>query len=399
MPIYNRLEKGNVPVQLWAPIHEVESQALDQLTNISRLPFVFKHVAAMPDVHMGKGATVGSVIASKEMVIPAAVGVDIGCGMAALKTNINKDQLSEKLPLLRKRIEDRIPLGPDCNETITATAENWKGWRKWKNLHLNRDARDDTRLWKKAQSQLGSLGGGNHFIEMCLDEHDNVWLMLHSGSRNIGKVIAEYHMNKAKDLLRLSETKIPDLDLAYFLDHQDEFHQYWHDLKWAQDFALENRKEMIRSILEILRKLFAKKIKLKVLEEVHCHHNYVAEEVHFDQKLYVTRKGAVNAEKDQLGIIPGSMGAKSYIVRGKGNVESFCSCSHGAGRLMSRSKAKKMFTVEDLKAQTQGVECRKDSRVLDEIPGAYKDIDQVMERQKDLVEIVATLKQVLCVKG
>ncbi len=353
----------------------------------------------MPDVHLGKGATVGSVIASQEMVIPAAVGVDIGCGMAALKTNINKDDLGARLPLLRKRIEDRIPLGPDDNDRISATAENWKGWRYWDKLHLNRGSRDDTRLWKKAQSQLGSLGGGNHFIEMCLDENESVWLMLHSGSRNIGKVIAEYHMNKAKDLLRMSESKIPNLDLAYFLDHQAEFHEYWQDLKWAQDFALENRKEMIRCIIEILRKLFAKKTKLKILEEIHSHHNYVAEEFHFKQKLYVTRKGAVNAEKDRLGIIPGSMGAKSYIVKGKGNLDSFCSCSHGAGRRMSRSKAKKTFTVEDLQKQTQGVECRKDSRVIDEIPGAYKDIDEVMERQKDLVEIVATLKQVLCVKG
>ena len=400
MPILSSIHKGASPVHIWSPLEEVEQPAIDQLTEMSRLPFIFKHIAVMPDVHVGKGATVGTVMASKDMVVPAAVGVDIGCGMAALKTDLVAEKVEDKLVLLRKRIEDKIPLGPDCNKKISATAEDWKGWRQWGRLHLNRKRHhDQTRLWKKALAQLGSLGAGNHFIEICFDEDRNVWLMLHSGSRNIGKMIADFHLNQAKSLMKYSETKPKDIEFAYFKESQGEFHRYWADLCWAQTYAAENRHEMIRKILPILAKMFHGGRPVKVLQEVHCHHNYVAQEFHFGERLYVTRKGAVNAEKDRLGIIPGSMGARSYIVIGKGNLDSFCSCSHGAGRKMSRSKAKRHFSLDDLAKQTAGVECKKDGTILDEIPGAYKDIDQVMTHQNDLVSIVARLKQVLCVKG
>ena len=257
----------------------------------------------------------------------------------------------------------------------------------------------DKDLFKRALAQIGSLGGGNHFIEVCLDTEDNVWVMLHSGSRNVGRTLAERHMNLSKKLLAASEEKIPDSELAYFLEHQQEFHNYWSDLMWAQDYAFQNRIEMMDRVMQILAKTVNDKKQVKRLMEVNCHHNYASREHHFGEDVIVTRKGAVSAEVGQLGIIPGSMGTKSYIVEGLGNPDSFNSCSHGAGRRMSRSKARKTFTVEDLIAQTAGVECRKDEKVIDEIPGAYKDIDEVMENQKDLVSVVAQLKQVMCVKG
>ena len=404
MPVKGELKHGNVPVKLWTSIAETESSALTQLSNISKLPYVFKHVAAMPDVHVGYGATVGSVIASKSMVIPAAVGVDIGCGMMAYKTDLVKEKVEDKLDLIRMRIEKEIPLGPDGNTKITRTVEDWKGWRRFEDLNVldfqkKTKKCKDRKLYRKALSQLGSLGGGNHFIEVCLDTEDNVWVMLHSGSRNVGKVLAERHMNIAKKLIKKHEENIPDADLAYFLENEDEFQAYWHDLKWAQDYAYQNRIEMMNRVMAVLSKTVHDKRNIKVSMDVNCHHNYVAHENHFGEDVYVTRKGAVSAQEGQYGIIPGSMGAKSYVVKGKGNADSFCSCSHGAGRKMSRSQARRQFTVDDLVEQTKGVECRKDHTVLDEIPGAYKDIDEVMANQTDLVDVVAQLKQIMCVKG
>ena len=383
------LKGKNVPIRMWTKVGEVESAALDQLKNIAALPWVFKHVAVMPDVHYGKGATVGSVIAMKDAVSPAAVGVDIGCGMAAVKTNLTSEDLPDSLALLRHRVESAIPVGFAQHEQATKYAEKLALWREFHNLT---DKVHD-RLGR-ARKQMGTLGGGNHFIELCLDEYDNVWLMLHSGSRNIGKTLAEIHIGRAKKLAH--NACLPDRDLAVFLAGTSEMQAYRRDLFWAQRYAKLNREVMLKLYQDVLRKLFPK---AKLYEPIACHHNYVAEEVHFGEEVLVTRKGAISARQDEMGIIPGSMGTRSYIVRGRGNPQSFCSASHGAGRRMSRGKAKRSFSIADLAAQTEGVECRKDRAVLDEIPGAYKDIDQVMKYQGDLVEIVAELKQVMCVKG
>ncbi len=400
MPVHGVLNHGRVPVKIWAPIGDVESNALTQLSNVSKLPYVFKHVAAMADVHVGFGVTVGSVIATQGMLMPCAVGVDIGCGMIAIKTPLDAKRVGDNIQLLRHRIESAIPLGPEGNDKITKGVENWKGWRHWDELHAL-DKKRDNKLYKTARIQLGSLGGGNHFIEICLDTENNVWVMLHSGSRNVGKTLAERHMSIAKKLVREAGDKLPDPELAYFLEHEDEFSAYYHDLMWAQKYAAQNRVEMMDRVLAILAKTVTDEPNknIKRLMEVNCHHNYVAKEIHYDEQVLITRKGAVSAQENEYGIIPGSMGTKSYIVKGKGCAESFHSCSHGAGRRMSRGKAKQHFTLEDLAAQTAGVECNKGWDVLDEIPGAYKDIDVVMNNQTDLVEIVATLKQILCVKG
>ncbi|MDB9314007.1 RtcB family protein [Spirulina sp. CS-785/01] len=391
---YQALEvKTPKPVLSWAG-HPLESQETQMAKNVASLPFVFKHVALMPDVHLGKGALVGSVIATKDAVIPAAVGVDIGCGMAAVKMPFNGDQLDGKLKKIRKDIEAAIPVGFEQNKDIEKNVINWQGWQQFKDLHSG-----VKRLENKALKQMGSLGGGNHFIELCLDSENNVWLMLHSGSRHIGNQLAQCHIKTAKELLKLSEQKLPDPDLAYFVANTPEFAAYWRDLQWAQNYARYNRDVMMARFKQIVEQHLAGGKATKPLLMVNCHHNYAEKEVHFGEEVYVTRKGAVRAQQEDYGIIPGSMGAKSFIVKGKGNVESYCSCSHGAGRQMSRSKAKKQFTVDDLLSQTEGVECRKDKHVLDEIPGAYKSIDEVMQQQSDLVEIVATLKQVVCVKG
>lgn len=381
------------PVLSWAN-HDLGSTEIQMAKNVASLPFVFKHVALMPDVHLGKGALVGSVIATKEAIVPAAVGVDIGCGMAAIKTPFQADILEGKLKQIRLDIEAAIPVGFNQNKEIETAVSNWQGWREFKELHPGVQ-----RLDGKAMKQLGSLGGGNHFIEVCLDAEDQVWLMLHSGSRHIGNQLAQNHINTAKDLAKLAEEKLPDRDLAYFVAQTPEFDAYWRDLQWAQGYARFNRDVMMARLKCIIEKHLAGGKKFKPLLQVNCHHNYSEKEVHFGEEVYVTRKGAVRAREEDYGIIPGSMGAKSFIVKGKGNAESYCSCSHGAGRLMSRSKAKKQFSVEDLMQQTAGVECRKDNGVLDEIPGAYKPIDEVMQNQSDLVEVVATLKQVVCVKG
>ncbi len=385
----SELKGKNVPIKMWAPLEEVESAALTQLKNIASLPWCFSHVAVMPDVHLGKGATVGSVVAMKDAIAPAAVGVDIGCGMAAQRTNLTSHDLPEQLGDLRAAIEALIPVGFNAHDDVKL-ARHYDLFAEFGAL----DERVQS-LEGKARKQLGTLGGGNHFIELCLDTEDRVWLMLHSGSRNIGKELAELHIHRAKQLAHNRE--LPDRDLAVFLAGTAEMAAYRRDLFWAQRYAAANRQVM----LELYRSVLARFVRSDVAfaPPISCHHNYVAEEQHFGAELLVTRKGAIRAGRGELGIIPGSMGTRSYIVRGLGNAESFESASHGAGRRMSRSAAKRTFTLDDLRAQTAGVECRKDHGVIDEIPGAYKAIDQVMANQRDLVEIVAELKQLLCVKG
>ncbi len=546
MPYEELNLKTSSPILSWAN-DKLGYEETHMAKNVASLPFVFKHVALMPDVHLGKGALVGSVIATKDAVIPAAVGVDIGCftgdtkvtltdgnsyslkeltdknkpvyvyscteigrivaaeayprltrsqanlikvildngeeikctpdhqfmlrngtyleasqlkagtslmpfytkknlsnnfiieqnyahsynhkvgeiitlserqdvycltvpkynnfalsagvfvhncGMAAIKMPFKSEQIEGKLKQIRLDIEAAIPVGFNENKDIEKIVTNWQGWRDFKDLH--RGVQD---LEKKAINQLGSLGGGNHFIEVCLDTEDNIWLMLHSGSRHIGNKLAECHINSAKKLARLAELKLPDPDLSYFVAGTPEFEAYWQDLQWAQNYARYNRDVMMSRFKAIIEKYLGGGRPTKPLITVNCHHNYAEKEVHFGEEVYVTRKGAVRANTEDYGIIPGSMGAKSFIVKGKGCAESYCSCSHGAGRLMSRTKAKKHFSLDDLIKQTEGIECRKDSGVLDEIPGAYKPIDEVMKQQSDLVEIVATLKQIICVKG
>ena len=398
MPIQGIISKARVPVKIWAPIEEVEPAAIEQLTNTANLPFVFKHVAAMSDVHLGKGATIGSVIATKGAISPSAVGVDLGCGMAAIKPKLTEDErnkLLQNLQQLRHSIERSVPVAHNGNSRITESVEGWLGWEGQHTSLMS-----DSSILKKAKSQLGSLGGGNHFIEVCLDTEQNIWVMLHSGSRNIGKVLAERHIDTAKGIMKKLFIDLPDPDLAYLAEGTPEFLAYMADLKWCQYYALQNRVEMLSRVMkDISFLLYGENRPIESIMGVNCHHNYVSRENHYGENVLVTRKGAVRARKDDLGIIPGSMGTRSYIVRGLGNPESFHSCSHGAGRKMSRTQARKLFTVEDMKKQTQGVECRKDDGVIDEIPSAYKDIEKVMKNQSDLVEVVAELKQVLCVKG
>jgi tRNA-splicing ligase RtcB len=316
------------------------------------------------------------------------------CGMMAVKTPFIADQLENKLKKIRLDIEAAIPVGFNENKEIEKVVTNWQGWANFKELHPG--VQD---LKGKAMKQMGSLGGGNHFLEVCLDTENQVWLMLHSGSRNIGNMLAQCHISTAKDLAKMTDTYLPDPDLAYFLAGTPKFQAYWRDLQWAQNYARVNRDVMMARFKRIVEKHLAGGKGTKPLLSVNCHHNYAEKEVHFGEEVYVTRKGAVRAREEDYGIIPGSMGAKSFIVKGKGNHDSYCSCSHGAGRLMSRNKAKKHFSLDDLVEQTQGIECRKDEGILDEIPGAYKPIDEVMKNQSDLVEVVATLKQVVCVKG
>jgi tRNA-splicing ligase RtcB len=393
MPYEKLSLSTSAPILSWAN-HALGFDEIKMAKNVASLPFVFKHVSLMPDVHLGKGALVGSVVATKEALMPAAVGVDVGCGMCAIKTPFSAEQLEGKLKKIRLDIEAAIPTGFNENKDVEKSVTNWQRWSDFKELHPGVQ-----NLKGKAMRQLGSLGGGNHFIEVCLDTEDQVWLMLHSGSRNIGNMLAQCHISTAKDLAKLTKTSLPDPDLAYFVAGTPEFAAYWRDLQWAQDYARSNRDVMMARFMRIIEKHLAGGKQTKPLLSVNCHHNYAEKEVHFGEEVYVTRKGAVRAQTEDYGIIPGSMGAKSFIVKGKGNAESYCSCSHGAGRLMSRNKAKNHFSLDDLIQQTAGVECRKDSGVLDEIPGAYKPIDEVMNNQSDLVEVVATLKQVVCVKG
>lgn len=378
-----------VPVKIWTD--DVDMASLEQLINTASMPFVFKHVAAMPDVHLGYGATIGSVIATKKAIMPAAVGVDIGCGMMAVRTNVNPAGLD--LKAIRRKIEAAVPVGFNMNKEITTSVGEWKGWPSINDevAHL------DDELHQRASLQMGTLGGGNHFIEICLDENDAVWVMLHSGSRGIGNRIASRHINEAKSLMDLWSISLPDKDLAYFPEGTKEFEEYIRSLRWLQEYAMQNRREMMARVLPILEDVHGGPMDCDLT--VNCHHNYAEMEHHYGQNVWVTRKGAVRAREGDLGIIPGSMGAQSFIVEGLGNPESFDSCSHGAGRKMSRKEAKRRFTVTDLEEQTQGVECRKDSGVVDEIPSAYKDINEVMANQIDLVKVVAKLHQIICVKG
>jgi tRNA-splicing ligase RtcB len=362
------------------------------LRNVARLPCLFKHVALMPDAHLGIGSMVGSVIATKDAVIPATVGVDIGCGMMAVKTPFKSGILDRKMAEFRHEIERAIPVGFNEYRDAVDESNEWEGWAEFGELHPKVQDRRS-----KAMKQLGTLGGGNHFIEVCLDTEDNVWLMLHSGSRNIGNEVATRHIATAKTLHDLNT--LPDPALAYFVQGTEEFRAYWHDLDWSQRYAMKNREIMMKRLLRSFNRMFNDQREWTPEITVNCHHNYVGIEQHFGEEVYVTRKGAINAEEGRYGIIPGSMGAKSFIIKGLGNPQSFNSCSHGAGRKMSRTKAKAKYTIDDLMMQTAGVECRKDKGVVDEIPGAYKDIEEVMRAQDDLVEIVAELKQVICVKG
>ena len=390
-----------VPIKVWTEFSKLEPQAHQQLKNTASLPFVFKHVAAMPDVHFGMGATVGSVVATKGAVVPAAVGVDIGCGMMAVKTNLDHRVVQDKIKDIRHSIERSVPVGFNRNKVITNRVLEWKGWSTWNSLFATKShAKSELDLQQTCMKQMGTLGGGNHFIEICLDTENNVWVMLHSGSRNIGKSVAEIHIDKARGLMKKMFIELPDKDLAYFAEQTKEYNEYMADLDWCQEYAFANRIEMMTRVLKDLsHSIYGEDGKVEKLMEVNCHHNYASKENHYGENVLVTRKGAVRARSGDLGIIPGSMGSKSFIVRGLGNDESFHSCSHGAGRLMSRTKAKEKFTLDDLKSQTDGVECRKDAGVIDEIPGAYKDIDEVMENQKDLVTVVAQLKQIMCIKG
>jgi tRNA-splicing ligase RtcB (3'-phosphate/5'-hydroxy nucleic acid ligase) len=396
----SELKGDQVPIKLWTKYDEVESQALTQLKNIAALPWVFKHVAVMPDCHYGKGATVGSVIAMKDALSPAAVGVDLGCGMSAAMTNLKASDLPESMLAIRTEIEKTIPTGFSSHQSEAFSKlqvfKHGQGKVLKENLWKDFDSLTEKvqNLKGRALCQAGTLGGGNHFVEICLDTNQNVWLMLHSGSRNIGKELAEYHINIAKKLTH--NTYLPDRDLAVFLANTPEMKAYRKDLFWAQRYAYFNRQTMFELAIESLKKFFPQ---LLTSNFVTCHHNYVSEEMHFGENVIVTRKGAISAKQDEWGIIPGSMGTKSYIVKGKGNADSFHSASHGAGRKLSRGAAKRQFTEQDLANQTAGVECRKDAGVIDEIPGAYKNIEQVMEYQKDLVEIMFELKQILCVKG
>jgi tRNA-splicing ligase RtcB len=395
MPVRQEISEGLVPVKVYTG--EIEAAARLQLVNISRLPIVHHHVAAMPDVHLGIGATVGSVIPTRKAIIPAAVGVDIGCGMMATRLSLSSSDLDEKsLNRVFNQISRDVPVGFGQHDDGRDAA---KPFKTSLTRIMGKHPGIGKRIGRKSHwaQQLGTLGGGNHFIEVCLDESDRVWAMLHSGSRGIGNAIGSYFIELAKKDAEKNNVALPDRDLAYFPEGAQHFDDYVEAVGWAQDYARANREEMMDLVLDALhRHLPAFDV---TGAAVNCHHNYVERETHYGEKVWLTRKGAIRAGAGELGIIPGSMGARSYIVRGKGSAESFHSCAHGAGRRMSRNAAQKSFSLDDLAAQTQGVICRKDKGVIDEIPGAYKNIDEVMANQSDLVEVVHTLKQVVCVKG
>ncbi len=398
-------EAGQVPIKMWTRGVPVDEASKRQLLNTASMPFIYRWLAVMPDVHYGKGSTIGSVIPTKGAIIPAAVGVDIGCGMMAVRTSLNASDLPDDLAPVRAALEKAVPHGRSqgrskrdsgaWEDLPAATDEAWKalapGFKAIVDKH--------PKLAKaNTANHLGTLGTGNHFLDVCLDQDDRVWLMLHSGSRGVGNMIGSYYIERAKEDMRTHFINLPDADLAYFPEGTPNFDDYWEAVDWAQRFAMQNRQVMMRHAIDALRTAIPKPFEAQ-LEAVNCHHNYVARETHYGDDVLVTRKGAVRAAEGVMGIIPGSMGAKSFIVRGLGNVESFCSCSHGAGRVMSRTEAKRRFTVADHIAATAGVECRKDEAVIDETPRAYKDIDAVMAAQASLVEVVHTLRQVVCVKG
>lgn len=394
---------GGKPVKLWTDGVPVEDDARRQLLNTARMPFIFKHLAVMPDVHLGKGSTIGSVIPTVGAIIPAAVGVDIGCGMMAARTSLHARDLPDHLHGLRSAIERAVPHGKtfgkhDQGAWADVPAQADKAWGRLAGRFKGITDKYPRLAKTNNRQHLGTLGGGNHFIEVCLDEADRVWFMLHSGSRGVGNAIGNLFIELAQADMRQHLANLPDKDLAYFEEGSRHFADYVEAVEWAQDYARQNRELMMLAVVGAARKVLGKPFEAS-LEAVNCHHNYVQREQHFGREVLVTRKGAVSAQKGQLGIIPGSMGARSFIVRGLGNEESFCSCSHGAGRVMSRTKAKSRFTVEDQRRATAHVECRKDKEVIDEIPMAYKDIDAVMRAQQELVEVVHTLRQVVCVKG
>lgn len=398
MPIKEVITSQRVPVKIWT--NEVDEKSKQQLANIASLPFIHHHVAAMPDVHVGIGATIGSVIATHKAIIPAAVGVDIGCGMVACRLSLTANDIDERS--LRKvfdQISRDVPVGRAQHKDKDVLLHAAMPFE----ARLDKMTEKHPQLLKafgkfsKWMNQMGTLGGGNHFIEVCLDESDQVWVMLHSGSRGIGNALAAYYIELARQDMERWMIHLPDKDLAYFPEGCEHFGDYVEAVTWAQEYAMQNRECMVDLVLKALGRHLPE---FDVTSEVvNCHHNYVAMEHHFGQNVWVTRKGAIRARDGDLGIIPGSMGARSYIVKGKGNPESFTSCAHGAGRRMSRTAAEKQFTAADLEKQTEGVICRKDKGVVDEIPGAYKDIDTVMTNQADLVDVMHRLKQVVCVKG
>lgn len=385
-----------LPVKVWTDDIDYNTEA--QLSRVANLPFVFKHVAAMPDVHLGKGATVGSVIATEKAIIPAAVGVDIGCGMNALRLSLKAKDLPNNLAKVRDEIERAVPLGAGGAHKAEKIAGGHEiSMRLSKILEKHPSLAKSIKLNSFAK-QLGTLGSGNHFIEICLDENQDVWVMLHSGSRGIGNKIGLHFISLAKREMERWMIHLPDKDLAYLAEGAEHYEDYIEAVTWGQDYARLNRAHMMDAVLRVMKEHISKPFSI-TQEAINCHHNYVEMENHFGKNVWVTRKGAIRAREGELGIIPGSMGDQSFIVRGKGEEQSFCSCSHGAGRRMSRSQAARRFTVADLKAATQGIECRKDKGVIDEIPMAYKPINEVMHNQSDLVEVVHTLKQIVNVKG
>lgn len=403
---YNVIQdvKG-VPIKMWTKGVPVDEKSKDQLLKTAQMPFIYKWMAVMPDVHVGIGATIGSVIPTKGAIIPAAVGVDIGCGMMAARTSLTASDLPDNLHALRTELERLIPHGMTKGRGRRDRG-SWENTSErvdqvWAELVTDFEyicAKHPRLKNTNNHKQLGTLGTGNHFVEICLDEYQQVWIMLHSGSRGVGNAIGNHFIELARKDMQKHFINLPDKDLAYLVEGTEHFDDYWFAVGWAQRFAMKNRELMMEAAVQALRIIINKPFNAKV-EAVNCHHNYVDKEEHFGQEVMVTRKGAVRARLGEYGIIPGSMGAKSFIVKGKGNQESFCSCSHGAGRVHSRTAAKKLFTVEDQIEQTQGVECRKDAAVIDEIPSAYKPIEDVMKAQSDLVEVVYTLNQVVCVKG
>lgn len=398
MPIKKIITTGKVPVKIYTD--QIDDTAYRQLMNISQLDIIHSHVAAMPDVHCGIGATVGAVIPTKQAIIPAAVGVDIGCGMQAVRLSLKAYQLPDNLKKIRLAIEERVPVGFNAHSRENTRYDACLPFKNQIESILERHQallKVTRNIDKKWMSQLGTLGGGNHFIEICLDNENHVWVMLHSGSRGIGNAIGTYFIELARKDMGSHLKNLPDKDLAYLKEGTLHFDDYLEAVLWAQNYAYANRQEMMEIIVNVLA---ARLPPFSIeAEAINCHHNYVAKETHYGESVYVTRKGAIRAGVGDLGIIPGSMGACSYIVKGKGVDASFHSCAHGAGRVLSRNEARKRFQTQDLIDQTQGVECRKDKQVLDEIPSAYKNIDTVMENQSDLVEVLYRLKQVICIKG
>lgn len=397
-------EENKHLVKAWINGVSFDDNARGQVSNVAALPFIFKYVAIMPDAHCGIGATIGSVIPTTGAIVPACVGVDLGCGMMAVRTTLTATQLPDSLKEVRSTIEAAIPHGRTDNggandrgswgNAPPAVAAAWLSMLNEYKIITNKRPKITHR---RPEAQLGTLGTGNHFCEVCLDENDRVWIMLHSGSRGVGNTIGSFFIELAKKDMQRYFINLPDKNLSYLVEGSEHFNDYVEAVGWAQKYALINRQLMMQSVLTALA---GKLPNFQVTDEaINCHHNYIAKENHFDTNVWVTRKGAIRARRGDLGIIPGSMGARSFIVRGKGSTDSFCSASHGAGRVMSRTEAKKRFTVKDQEEATKGVECRKDAEVIDEIPMAYKDIDAVMKAQEDLVEVVHTLKQVVCVKG